>query len=1024
MIRFLLTLMCYSFGLVVSALDLEKTDVDRLANLYIEQEKYDSTSLILISFANQEHKKGNLEMALDYQLRNCTLIEQHTKAFIDYGITLKDLYNNYGMVFILQRDLNRTEDAINSYLDLSRIIKRYSPDELPFYTNLIASTLGKCTTKPLADSIYCIQDALDIIKQQKVSKDNIIKYVWFCRCFNMNRMYNSFDNHTFVHNRIDEIESWYKHNRTYINELDSNIYRKEILEYEFDYADLLYLFAGAVGAQKHDLLSAIDLYNKEISVLSSIWIVDNMIKLKIASCYARIADCYYQLGDVPLCKQFCDKAYPLIFNQTDNIEYCDVLSALANIYYNTNQSKIAAKLKLREIGIREKIEGSVSMTDWSQYFLYIINSNPNEIMLQCKKNRIIREPKGGCADYYMLLGKAYSRLMNTDNKYQDLAEMYFQKVDSILLANNDYYEKYDIKNLVLGNLYETWADHYSLLGQYEKSYEYSKKSLDFIPEKYQSYYKVALKSSLLHDTVAIHKFLPYYYYGLEEKLRNMLPILGSVESDAYLGNGEATIYHIPEWASWNPTDSVSVCVAYDAALLMKGLTLRYNILSPYFDSHPEIEKAKYELDRMRDSIYAISDENARLIALHRYELKEREILLEVNKEVTNTHWKDVQKLLKDDEACVEFVKYTANAYSWSVGIPQPHYSAIVLLSNCSSPIFVDLFDEEELFTIYNLQPKSYDNEIGQKLYSKIWGKLQQYIEEKKLVFFSPMGLLNLINIELLTDENGIIAAKKFNLHRVSSTRNITIGKTNKTNKVVSFGGIDYAKATKHVNVLDSLNTRGNWMFLQNTLSEVNDIKELLNGRGIDVTTYTGANATEHEFKQLNGTVSDIIHIASHGYYIPLTKRLNIPYFSNSTNTKNYLDELFYSGLILSGGQKAWAESIFIPENDDGILSAYEISKLDFHNVQLVVLSACETGLGDNLFDGIYGLQRAFKKAGVKSILMSLWQIDDKATADYMNHFYGNLSDGLSTYDAYISTITTMKEKYYDPYYWASFILLD
>ena len=127
---------------------------------------------------------------------------------------------------------------------------------------------------------------------------------------------------------------------------------------------------------------------------------------------------------------------------------------------------------------------------------------------------------------------------------------------------------------------------------------------------------------------------------------------------------------------------------------------------------------------------------------------------------------------------------------------------------------------------------------------------------------------------------------------------------------------------------------------------------------------------------------------------------------------------------MSGGQMAWTNSIFKIEKDDGILTSYEISKIDLHNVDMVVLSACETGLGDNLFDGIFGLQRAFKKAGAKSILMSLWKIDDKTTSEYMSLFYNNLTSGLSKHESYKRTVAYMKNKYEDPYYWASFILLD
>lgn len=1019
LINFFFLFVCVS----ISGQNLTKPEVDRLIKVYTEQEKYDSTYLMLVSFANQEQKKGNLETALDYQIKKCELVEQHINSFVDYGLTLKDLYNNYGMVMVLQRDLKQTNDAINTYLGLSKAIKLYSPEDLPSYTYLIASTLGLCTTKSLADSIYCLQDALDIIKQQKVTEDNIKRYLWFCRCFNTNRMLNSYNNKVLVNNRIGEIESWHERNCSYIHELDTALYKKEILEYDLQYADLLNLFAGGIGSYKQDLIGAIELYCKEISMLSSIGIIDNRINMKIASCYASIANNYYQLGNLPLCKEYSDKAYPYMFNSVDELEYCDVLSALANIYYNTGQTKNAAKLKLNEIRIREKVEGNVSLTDWSQYFLYIVDTNPEEVILQNSKLNNIKESKSGKAYYYLILGKAYSCLMDKNTLYKDFAEINFNKVDSILLADSNYYEKNNLKNGLRGNLCAGLADHYSRLNQRKKSYEYSIKALHYYPVNYQSYYKVALKSALLHDIEAIHKYLPRYYYGMENNLCNMLPILGSIESDKYLGNGDAVLYHIPEWASWNPTDSVSVCIAYDAALLMKGLTLRYNVLSPYFENHPEIVRSKLELDRMRDSIYAISDENARLLALHRYELKERDILKDVNSELSKVHWKDILHSLKKDEVCIEFLNYTSNAYTWNDGILQNHYAALVLSGSGEKPIFVDLLDEAELYDVYNLQPKSYETEAGIELHDKLWGKLEKYIVGKKRVFFSPMGLLNLMNIEALTDKGGCTALEKFNLNRVSSTRQLlTSSYDNEPKSIVSYGGIDYKEMSNEI--VDSLNTRGNWNYLKNTLTEVRNIQETLQKRNVSVTTITGSNATETSFKNLNGTTANIIHIASHGFYIPLQRRETIPFYGKSNYTQKIKDELFYSGLIMSGGQMAWTNSTFEIEKDDGILSSYEISKIDLHNVDLVVLSACETGLGDNLFDGIFGLQRAFKKAGAKSILMSLWKIDDKTTSEYMSLFYNNLTSGLSKHESYKRTVAEMKKKYRDPYYWASFILLD
>ena len=1007
----------------IRAQSVDTAFVNKQVAYYCNNGQFGSASLLLVQTAKKAQDSNELKTALIYQIRNCELVEQKIDYFIQNGFTLKDFFSNYGMVFVLQRDLGQKKEAIQTYLDLSYIISKYAPNELLFYTDLIASTLGSCKDSIYADSVYCLQRSLDIIKQQEVNEDNVKKYLWYCRCFNMNRMYNSFDNKALVNNRIEEIESWYERNYSYIHELDTALFKKDILEYDLEYADLLYLFAGAIGAQKQDLIGAIELYHKEISLLSSIEIVDTRINLKIASCYARIANNYYQLGNLPLCKQYCDKAYPFMFNQVDELEYCDVLSALANIYYNTDQAKIAAKLKLNEIRIRERVEGYVSLTDWSQYFLYIVGINPEEVILQNSKLSNIKDSKSGKANYYLILGKAYSCLMDKNTLYKDFAETYFHKVDSILLAESNYYEKFNLRNGIMGNLYAALADHYSLLNQRKKSYEYSIKALQYDPDNYYSYYKVALKSALLHDIEAIHKYLPRYYYGMGNALCKMLPILGSVESDVYLGNGDAVLYHIPEWASWNPTDSVSVCIAYDAALLMKGLTLRYNVLSPYYDSYPGIKASKLKLDILRDSIHTITDDNARLLALHRYELKEREVLKEINDQFAEIHWQDIKTTLNNNDVCIEFVKYTANAYSWSEGSPTSHYAALLLIGDDDYPVFVDLFDEKELKDVYTLQPKSYDTEAGIELYDKLWGKLDKYIVGKRRVFFSPMGLLNLINIEALKDGNGRTALETYNLSRVSSTRQLlTSSNELALQSIVSFGGIDYTKMEK--DIIDSLNTRGNWNYLKNTLDEVLQVEKSLQERNVIVSTITGSKATEAIFKSLDGTTNNIIHIASHGFYIPVNRRGDISYYTKSNYTKTIKDELFYSGLIMSGGQSTWIDSTFVAEKNDGILTSYEISKLDLHNVELVVLSACETGLGDNLFDGIFGLQRAFKKAGAKSILMSLWNINDKATSEYMGIFYSFLSSGLSKQESYKRTVAEMKKKYDDPFYWASFVMLD
>jgi CHAT domain-containing protein len=121
----------------------------------------------------------------------------------------------------------------------------------------------------------------------------------------------------------------------------------------------------------------------------------------------------------------------------------------------------------------------------------------------------------------------------------------------------------------------------------------------------------------------------------------------------------------------------------------------------------------------------------------------------------------------------------------------------------------------------------------------------------------------------------------------------------------------------------------------------------------------------------------------------------------------------------------WNNKSLVGSHNDGILTAEEISFLDLSGVELVVLSACDTGLGDvSNLEGINGLQRAFKLAGAKKLIMSLWKVPDKETAEFFKHFYKFLlEDERSINESFRYTQKIMNEKY-EPYYWASFVLLE
>ncbi|MBI4646684.1 MAG: CHAT domain-containing protein [Bacteroidia bacterium] len=288
-----------------------------------------------------------------------------------------------------------------------------------------------------------------------------------------------------------------------------------------------------------------------------------------------------------------------------------------------------------------------------------------------------------------------------------------------------------------------------------------------------------------------------------------------------------------------------------------------------------------------------------------------------------------------------------------------------------------------------------------------------------------------------------------------------------------FGGIEYSTDTT---------THKLWPYLPGTLTEAEGIKSKLESRKVPVALYSGKNATEETFKRLFGSqlsvlhqtlsgashadrsctdslrlshdnrTPSILHIATHGFFYPdpqghLAKGSAIStdgdseYGDLAGQNENMLvfrggttgfglwqfvknkNPLMRSGLVLAGANNVWNQR-FVGQGEVGVLTAQEVTQLDMRKTQLVVLSACETGLGDiRGSEGVYGLQRAFKMAGVKYIIMSLWQVPDKETEEFMVTFYTKLLKQKDIRKAFSETQSEMRKKY-DPYYWGAFVLIE
>lgn len=270
----------------------------------------------------------------------------------------------------------------------------------------------------------------------------------------------------------------------------------------------------------------------------------------------------------------------------------------------------------------------------------------------------------------------------------------------------------------------------------------------------------------------------------------------------------------------------------------------------------------------------------------------------------------------------------------------------------------------------------------------------------KDIYLTSTGAFNKMSLSAMpVDTNGKTIGDIADIHLVNSPteiptvkeRNASINLT--ARNAVLWGGIEYGSANDTIDNTDLPDTvilRGEELrYLPGSLKEVNYIANLLRNHNNKATVIVAENATEKSLIDRSGRKDYILHISTHGF------------FHDSGAFDNPMQN---SGLLFANSQKYWMnDSIASTINEsDGILRADEIANLDLNGCRLVVLSACQTGLGMSNTEGVYGLQRAFKLAGAQSILMSLWSVDDDATRELMTRFYTSLLNGQTLDNALTS----------------------
>jgi CHAT domain-containing protein/tetratricopeptide (TPR) repeat protein len=334
--------------------------------------------------------------------------------------------------------------------------------------------------------------------------------------------------------------------------------------------------------------------------------------------------------------------------------------------------------------------------------------------------------------------------------------------------------------------------------------------------------------------------------------------------------------------------------------------------------------------------------------------------------------------------------------------------------------------------------------LSADLYRTIFSPLRLALGESRRIFLSPDGSLNLIPFEVLRDDQGRYLIETHALHYVSAGRDIAgYGMIKEQGrKALLMGDPDFDLAASQVTEAGgTFMTRSRQMQgitfprLPETKKEVEDVAAILGRNACD--TYTGEAASESVLMQSQSP--RILHLATHGFFLSdqdwssmmdeNTRGIAIAAKETPAAKKAALIEnpFLRSGLALAGANRTLSQD----GSNEGIMTAEKILGLNLRGTDLVVLSACETGVGEvKNGEGVYGLRRAFTQAGAKSLVMSLWAVPDRETKELMVTFYRNMQSGKmnraeALRQAALKQQQTVKARYGNdnPYYWGSFIFL-
>jgi CHAT domain-containing protein len=736
---------------------------------------------------------------------------------------------------------------------------------------------------------------------------------------------------------------------------------------------------------------------------------------------------------------------------TSNLDFALTNYSLANLYLATGRYEQSEQSAQVAMPLFEKIIGKNS--PYYAYCLsvlgraYYLNNKEEKAELALKNAIAVFEKTVGTKhpDYGAMLG-SLANLYKKIKRY-DESEVYFLKAKDLLAQtvgtkNNNYY-------ITLGNL----AKVYAATQQYEKAVPFfetvlgeGEAVLGKNNDKYLAF-KYAFANMLTEQGKYERAFTEFQAANAIQKffLSNYLNFLSEDDRVDYYKTVESNFENFNMLAMAYPKPAV-LQELLELRLYSKGLLLNENqriiknILNTDNQSIKENYQTFFDLKKQLAKCYALSPAQLAAAKINIDELEEKTNALEkklVQASQTFSDWQSTQnqsteaifKNLKNDESAIEIIRFREQQYD---DLTDKIFYNYLIINKKDNVLTYSLLTQKNGKTLENAQYENYYLEatkrngnvsLMQELGNIFWKNMDNELVGKKKIYLSPDGIYHKINLETLQNQDGKYLNEQYSFVILTNLKEIAAQSEkllpeNPTAILIGNPAYDLQNLKQYdlPEGWESASTRS-FELKPNpyTQKEVTAIHKILTNYNWKSALYVKNEAKEEVLKNMTQSPT-LLHIASHGYYLEDARnKSNFPL----SNTKN---PLLHSMLFLSGAQNTLQNKKI--NEEDGIFTAYEMANLDLRQTELVVLSACHTGLGKiKNGEGVYGLQRAVMSAGAKSLIISLWEVDDKATQLLMTHFYSFWTAGNDKHVALKKAQAEVKLKYPQPFYWGGFILI-